>query len=168
MGGRPVLLNPYCFSPALKGTSASRHYRSVRAFLPFLFLCAAAAWSEEPTDRAPVESVIASLSQLGGHAQPLFTADADAADVERLTSLHRRLFAASSPPWSEVGPPIWSTRSVRFLTPGLALVDGAVTQVDSLIQRHIPVIFVMKRGPAGWRIAAFRVMSEFPSLLGLP
>ena len=112
--------------------------------------------------------MIASLTDQGARAQPLFTPDAAPADIDRLVSLHRRLLAASSPPWSEVAPPLWSGHSVRFLTPDVALIDGVVSQAGSLTLRRIPVLFVMKRQGPEWRIAAFRVLAESTGLAGFP
>ena len=48
-------------------------------------------------------------------------------------------------------------RSVRFLTPEVALVDVDYRQIGSLgLMLRVPVLLVLRKESEGWRIAAFR------------
>ena len=52
-----------------------------------------------------------------------------------------------------------SDGKIRFITPDIAMVDGAST-VQGAVSRieSVPLLFVMKRESAGWRIDAVRVL----------
>jgi hypothetical protein len=94
----------------------------------------------------------------------LFTADAEN-ELNRLASLDRWLIERSKEPWSEVTTPRLVIQSVRFVTPDAALVDAANTLFGStILARRIPVLVVMKKEGAGWRISSLRVLVDIASL----
>jgi hypothetical protein len=125
-----------------------------------LCLCFAAfARTEEASDRAAIERVIAALNDPQTPPATLFTSDADsAAELARLSGISRAMAGASRQPWSEVTPPRIVSRSIRFITAEAALADAAETQYGSVIlARSVPLLLVMKKEGNTWRIAALRV-----------
>ena len=70
------------------------------------------------------------------------------------------MLEAAKRPWSEMSTPWFVSRSVRFISQDVAVVDGANTQYGSLIlARGIPVLLVLKKESSHWRIATLRAMS---------
>jgi hypothetical protein len=60
-------------------------------------------------------------------------------------------------------------QSIRFIAPEVALVDAANTQYGAVIPaRRIPVLLVMKKEGAEWRIASLRVMVDLAAFMSLP
>jgi len=139
----------------------------VRALLCIPLLLAAHAWADPAADRAAIERVIGALNS--GQSRPsLFTADADN-DLDRLASLNRRLSQASKEPWSEATTPKIVIQSTRFVTPEVALVDAANTQYGSVIlAQRIPVLLVMRKDGADWRIASLRVLMDLGGFMSVP
>jgi hypothetical protein len=121
----------------------------------FLAPCAVA---DEAADRMAIESVVSALNDRSRPAADLFTSDAGGTgELARLAELDRTLVRFSGP-MSETTPPRLVVRSIRFLTPQVALVDAANIQYGSLILvRSVPVMLVMKKD-GDWRIAALRVL----------
>ena len=105
---------------------------------------------DETADRAAIESVIAALNGRSKPVASLFTPDAAPADVQELTNLAE----SSREPLSEFTPPHFIIRSIRFVTPGVALVEAEKDmQYGSLILKPIvPLALVMKKDTE-WRIA---------------
>jgi hypothetical protein len=137
--------------------------------IPLLF--AAHAWADQAADRAAIERVVGVLNASSPGEKPdssLFTADADN-QLDRLAALNRRLSQVSSEPWSEATTPRMAIQSIRFVTPDVALVDAADTQYGSVIPaRRIPVLLVMKKEGADWRIASLRVLMDLGGLMSVP
>lgn len=150
----------------MKGNLLAWHDPGVRPILGVLFLCATSACADEVADRAAIEHVIAALNESRKPPAILFTANADVStELERLSSLDRGRLRASNQPWSEVTKPQIVTRSIRFITSDVALVDTANTQYGSLILvRSIPVLFVLKKEGTDWRISSLRVMVDCRAL----
>ncbi|HEV2448218.1 MAG TPA: hypothetical protein VGS58_19940, partial [Candidatus Sulfopaludibacter sp.] len=62
---------------------------------------------------------------------------------------------------SEVTAPHLAIQSLRFVTPDVALVNAAGTQFGSaIVVRRTPLLLVVKKQPAGWRIASLRVLQD--------
>jgi hypothetical protein len=132
--------------------------------LPLSFLFATSVWADEGTDRVAIEKAITALngfvSDPGARLRSgLFTSDADGVDFDRLVNIHRSLLDDSKEPWSEVRPPRIISKAIRFLTPDVAVVDGADAQSGSFM-RSIPLLFVMKKQGMNWRIATLRLLVE--------
>jgi hypothetical protein len=90
--------------------------------------------------------------------QALFTPDAD--------NDFNRLPASGGQPWSEVSEPILIIRTVRFVSPEVALVDAMNSRFGStvLVQRT-PVLLVMRKEQNVWKIASVRILlapANFP------
>jgi hypothetical protein len=123
----------------------------VKLILCFSILIASRAWADEGTDRQAIEQVIAAFNNHSKPPSDLFTADTP--DSERI------ILSADERPLSEVTPSKLILRSVRFITSRVALVECANTQYGSVIMaRNTPVLLVMKKDKAQWRIASLRVV----------
>jgi hypothetical protein len=132
----------------------------MKALVALALLCATLVFAEGPADQAAdrtaIEKVIGSLST----AKPvsiLFTPDAES-DLGRLTAMNRTMTDAANQPWSELTPPLLVIDSVRFITPDVALVNAANTQIGT-VPRRVPILFVMRKVGADWKIAALRLLS---------
>ena len=63
----------------------------------------------------------------------------------------------------EILNPRIGSRTIRFLTPDVALVDGAWTyKDDGATTRTTPLLFVMKKERGSWKIASIRVLAPAP------
>jgi hypothetical protein len=152
--------------------------------LPLAF--AAAAWADEAADRASIERVIAAVNEVPA-PEAVFTADSDAAAaLERIwkgKSLRYRFgprhgsssgtptVTISHEPWGEatIGNPLPPTeimnprilsRSIRFLTPGVALADATCVYWTTAGAQTTPLLFVLKKVAGNWKIASLRVLAE--------
>jgi hypothetical protein len=116
-------------------------------------LAATCAWADDASDREAIERVIAAVNN---HSKPLtdvFTADAPENE--------RSLLSAHEQPWSEVTSPHIATRSIRLIAPQIALVESTTTQYGSVIvMRSAPMLLVMKKDGAQWRIACVRALPD--------
>ncbi len=126
-----------------------------------------AAPAERAEATASIEAVIRALNharQQGdvNGAAGLFAPDADiwmnGSRVARGPAAVKELFV-ECPPWSQTTRPWIRTDSVRLLGPDVALVDAVAVRYGSVIVKsEIPITIVLRRQPAGWRIASFRTM----------
>jgi hypothetical protein len=87
----------------------------------------------------------------------LFTSDADPAELRRLSDMEGRMRQISDGPWSEVTAPRIVSKSIRFLTPDVALVDAVIAQYGSLSGSREPLLLLMKKQGMEWRIASLRL-----------
>src|ERR1039458_6776399 len=63
----------------------------------------------------------------------------------------------------EILNPRIGSRTIRFLTPDVALVDGAWTyKDDGATTRTTLLLFVMKKERGNWKIASIRVLAPAP------
>ena len=129
----------------------------MRTRLLSIALAAAATVCAADSDRQGIEHLVAALSDSHTSIEQkagLFTKDARG-EFDRLAALEYGNQARR--PWSEVTEPYFVIRSVRFLTPEVALVDVDYRQIGSLgPMLRVPVLLVLRRESVGWRIAAFR------------
>jgi hypothetical protein len=129
---------------------------SVMTRLVFSVLfCSALAFADGPADRKLIDTVIHSL-KTAKPVSSLFTADADS-DLGRLQSMEEGMRKPAQTLWPEVGPPVLVVDSMRFLTADIALVNAVEKQIGVGTIR-IPLLFVMKREPSGWKIALLRIL----------
>jgi hypothetical protein len=134
----------------------------MQPILCLVFLLCACLRADQSADRVAIRKVIDSLNEPRGDSQSkslssLFTKDADPADLDRLSNMERRMRDISSGPWSEVTAPRIRSNSIRFVSPDVALVDAAITQIGALAWRHEPVLLVLKKEGTDWRIASLRL-----------
>lgn len=128
-----------------------------------LFLLDNTAWADSAADHAAIERIVKAVfagASTGRPVSTLFAADADS-EYERLKQLDEQLVAQAKEPLSEVTVPHVVIRSIRFVTPDVALVDAANTQYGSMIlQTRIPVLLVLRREGIDWRIVSLRVLVD--------
>jgi hypothetical protein len=149
-----------------------RHSSVVKPILCCLLLFAAGLRADETQDRAAIAKTIAALNdplQRPG----LFTRDVDSnVDFDRLIDLHRT--GVSSPavpigmnePWTEMTVPRVVSGGVRFVTPDVAIVDGASTVPGAVtLAQRVPLLFVLKKEGAEWRIAVVRRLPVPPVVM---
>jgi len=138
----------------------------MKPILCLSLLFSACLWANEAADRLAIQKVIEKV--IGAFNEPrnnpraeppsaLFTSDVDRAELGRLSDMERRMREISSRPWSEVTAPRVVSESIGFVTPDVALVDGAIVQYGSLSASREPVLFVMKKQGTEWRIASLRL-----------
>ena len=143
-----------------------------------LLIVGITAWAD---DRTAIARVIAALNEFPQRAE-LFTADTDAPAVLKqlrrgkrvayrpLRSSDHPTVTISHEPWGEVtinfpnmgveilNPKVVS-RTIRFITPDVALADGACTYgADGTDVQTTPLLFVMKKDRANWKVASLRVL----------
>ena len=107
-----------------------------------VWLLAVAALADETADRAAIAKVISSLND--GKPRPELQCD---------------LLPAGA--MSETTPPRISTRAVQFITSDVAMVDAENAQYGSVVMvRRVPLVFVVKRDGAAWKIVATRVAAS--------
>lgn len=125
---------------------------------------AAFAHADERADRVAIERIVASLNERlrsGGPVGHLFTANADK-ELAALQDIDARLHPSAKRPMSEVSEARIVVASIRFLTADVALVDAANTRHGSTIGvSRVPLLVILMREPAGWRIASLRLMLNY-------
>lgn len=141
-----------------------RHFRGMKALLSFPLFFAAGLWADEAQDRTAIDKAIAALNDPVQRAA-LFTKDADSGvNFDRLIDLHTantsRMVIGMNEPWTQMTAPRVVSGSIRFITPDVATVDGASTIEGAVtLARSVPLLFVMKKEGAGWRISMVRVLA---------
>jgi len=147
----------------------------VKLILCFSLFCAVGLWADETQDRAAIEEVIAALNDPVRRVG-LLTRDVDSGvDFDRLVDLHKKdsLFVGvvigMNEPWTELTVPRVVSGSIRFITPSVAIVDGASTIRGAVtLAPSVPLLFVMKKDGAGWRISAVQVLTDHAIMLPQP
>ncbi|MGD0669425.1 MAG: hypothetical protein ABSB23_17845 [Bryobacteraceae bacterium] len=125
--------------------------------------CAVGLWADEAQDRAAIDQAIAALNDPARRAG-LFTKDADSrVDFDRLVDLHRRnslspcAVVGMDETWTELTVPRVVSGGIRFIAPDVAIVHGAsIIRGAVTLARRVPLLFVMKKEGAEWRISAVR------------
>lgn len=154
----------------MKGMLPLRHSPSVRT-ISCCTMFLAVMWADETQDRAAIEKVIAALNEPARRAY-LFTKDADSdVDFDRLVDLHRlnssnNVVIGMNEPWTQMTIPRIASERIRFITADVAIVDGA-SRLDEAVTlaRRVPLLFVMKKEGADWRITAVRLLTVRQSVL---
>lgn len=146
-----------------------RHFSGVILILSFSLFCAVGLWADEAQDRAAIDRVIATLNDPVQRAG-LLAKDVDSGvDFNRLVDLHRK--DSSSPgvvigmdeTWTELTIPRVVSGGILFITPFVAIVDGASTIRGAVtLAASVPLLLVMKKDGAEWRIRAVRVLQNAP------
>jgi len=127
----------------------------MKALLAAGLLSATLAFADVPADRIGIAQVIDSLST-ANPVSVLFTAGADD-QLDRLTQAADEIWSEVFHPTAGRSRPHIAIRSIRFLTPEIALVDGVSTQVGSTAIWRVPVWLVMKKEGTDWKIASLRL-----------
>jgi hypothetical protein len=104
-----------------------------------LLLASSWLWAaDQAKDRAAIDNVIASWNS----AQT----KRDSAEV-----------------WSEMSRPVIVTRSVQFLSAKVARVEATRVQYGSISTRQVPVVILLEKTRAGWKITSFSESAEPPT-----
>ena len=163
----------------VKGPALMRHCPGMKAVFCLLTPFCLYASADENADRTAIVNVIAALNEFPQHTDS-FTADADGKEiVEQLWKGKRLASPMRSPsdhptvvishePWGEatidypgveiVNPRIES-RTIRFITPDVALMDGACAYKDGGGNvQTTPLLFVMKKEGDRWKVASIRLL----------
>jgi hypothetical protein len=101
-------------------------------------LLMASSWlwaADQAKDRQAIDQVVASLND--AKARP------DAGEV-----------------WTEMSRPILVTLSVQFLSSKVARVDASRVQYGSVMTRSVPVVILLERTRAGWKITSLREVAD--------
>ena len=123
-------------------------------------LVATCAWADDASDREAIERVIAVVNNHSKPLTDLYTADAPENE--------RSMLSANEQPWSEVTSPRITTRSIRFIPPQVALVEGTNTQYGSaIVVRTTLLLLVMKKDGEQWRIASVGALQD-PAIAANP
>jgi hypothetical protein len=154
----------------------------VKLILCFSLFCAVGLWADESQDRAAIDEVIAALNDPVQRVR-LLTQDVDSGvDFDRLVDLHTNMMRycqedslslgvliGRNEPWTELTVPRVVSGRIRFITPTVAIVDGASTIRGAVILApSVPLLFVMKKDGAAWRINAVRVLTDHATMLPQP
>ncbi|MGA2574838.1 MAG: hypothetical protein ABSH24_02325 [Bryobacteraceae bacterium] len=139
----------------------------MKLILCLSLFCAVGLWADEAQDRAAIDKAIAALNDPVRRAGVL-TQDVDSGvDFDRLVDLHRNkrlclgVVIGMNEPWTALTAPQVVSGSIRFITPYVAIVDGAsVIRGAATLDRRVPLLFVMKKAGAEWRISAIRVLTN--------
>jgi hypothetical protein len=138
------------------------HCGGMKAILCCILL-AVGLWADEATDRPAIDKVIVGLNDPAKRAGS-FTKDADiGVDFDRLIEMHRK---APTPftmdeTWTDLTVPRVESGAMRFITPDVAMVDGA-SVIDGAVtlQRRVPLLFVLKKEGREWRISVVRQLQH--------
>jgi len=152
-----------------------------------ILVASSSAWAaDEAADRAAIEKVISTLNSAPG-SPGLFTEDfGDGAVLTSLGVYRSAAIRQDAIPlgvpcqapevWPELGcppqtrsggqstvglpapPAHFVIQSIRLLTPDVALVDALNERGGAGALRHSPVLLVLRKDGAVWRIASLRVM----------
>jgi hypothetical protein len=122
-------------------------------------------WADEAGDREVITQVISALNDPVQRPH-LFTKDADTAvDFSRLIDLHLTCLSCGvvhgrTETWREMTVPRIVSSNIRFVTPEVALVDGASTVRGAVtLVARVPLLFVLKKEGQEWRIHAVRQLA---------
>lgn len=119
--------------------------------------------SADGGDRDAITKVIAALNDPVQRPR-LLTKDVDTSvDFNRLIDLHLPCTSCAgvvigmNETWREMTVPRIVSSSIRFITPNVAIVDGASTIRRAVtLAESVPLLFVLKKEGAEWRINAVR------------
>ncbi len=134
--------------------------------LGLVLLAASWAWAaNEAADRAAVDKLIWALQASKtspGERVSLLSSDIDRAEFEReFAALNIGMIDATGV-WKEVTRPALVVSGIRFVTPEVALIDGANVQAGSIMIRRVPFALIAKREQGAWKIAALRTLAPQP------
>ena len=137
-------------------------------FLLACALLAPVASAQAPPDEAAIRDVVKKYVDARERIDPKATASLFTADADQLVSsgewrkgLDAVVKGTTASSQSNSGKRTITVESVRFLAPGVAIVDGRYELVGGSTEnatRKMWTTLVMARGPDGWKIAAIRNM----------
>jgi hypothetical protein len=133
-----------------------------------VIICLAALFAimlkaDEVTDRAAIDAVIEAVNNPLQRTR-LFTQDLDSSvNFDRLIDMHLALSpnvpvpVGTPEPWRLLTEPHIVSGAIRFITADVAMVDAASTVRGAVtFAETVPLLFILKKEQAGWRINAVR------------
>ena len=161
-----------------------RHYPGVKAILLLPIIFSISLCADEPADRTEIVGVIAALNELPQHPE-LIRAGSDGPGVLQRAwkgkrPVHSERSEHDGKPTVVISHEVWGEATIsfhkpvemlnpkivsgpiRFITADVALADGfcVYQEAGGGIERT-PVLFVMKKDGAAWKIASFRVLASW-------
>jgi len=137
----------------------------MKAFWAIPLLLAGVLAADEAADRRAIEDVIDRLNNSDMRAELFATGTDVAAELRRLEKV-RCIFPGQPKVWSEVPSPRFTRPAVQFITPQVAVADFDYLQFGSPAAAFkTPVVAVLKREGAEWKIATLRAMADCPGAL---
>jgi|SRR5689334_9915178 len=135
--------------------------------LGLVLLAVSWAWAaDEAADRAAVDKLISALQASKAQATEraaMLSSDIDRAEFEReFAALNNGMIEATGV-WKEVTQLALVVSGIRFVTPDVALVDGANVQAGSIMLRRVPFVLIARREQGGWKISALRSLPPSPA-----
>jgi hypothetical protein len=154
---------PRHVSETSKGSRRRRHFQRMRVILCLAVVFVSVLKADEVTDRAAIDKVIEGVNDPLQRAR-LFTKDVDSTvNFDSLIDMHLALSArvpvpvGTPEPWRTLTQPHVVSGTIRFITPDVAIVDGAsVVRGAVTFAETVPLLFVLKKEQSGWRISAVR------------
>jgi hypothetical protein len=160
-----------------------RHFASMKALLCTPLLFASYAFADEAAERIAIGRAITALNEPSQHgalftdgraysefeglrrANPLaFKIIGPAADPESMIRTDEPTVAISHETWGEATINLArseSRPSIAFITPDVALAEGAYTYEDNhATKQTTPLLIVMKKEGYDWKIASIRVLAR--------
>jgi hypothetical protein len=159
-----------------------RHFASMKALWCAALLFASYAFADEAAERIAIGRAIAALNEPSQHsalftdrrayseferirtANPVaFRIIGPAADPESLARVDDPTVTISHEPWGEATislPGRGSRPAILFITPDVALAEGACTYEDDHSKQTTPLLIVMKKEGDDWKIASIRVLAR--------
>ncbi|MCU1327965.1 MAG: hypothetical protein JWN34_3335 [Bryobacterales bacterium] len=116
--------------------------------------------ADEATERSAIEATIGVINSRSEPVARLFTSEA-ASSLEGAKQIADLDQMMSMEPLSEVTAPRLTVRSIQFVDPTVARVEAENIQYGSVImQRVTPVVFVMRKMGANWRVVSFSALAR--------
>jgi hypothetical protein len=154
-----------------------RHFATMKVLFCAPFLIAGYACADEAGERITIGRAITTLNEPSQH-NALFVGDGRS-EFERLRIAKPLAFGIIGPaagpvfvdhptviishePWMEATINLRESHpSITFVTPEVALAEGACTSEDDhAIKQTTPLLFVMKKEGDDWKIASIRVLAR--------
>jgi hypothetical protein len=152
-----------------------QHYAGMKAILCLPLFLASCAWADEAADRAAIARVIASLNEQPWPAAQVTESAAASSELAHVWKLRPLLIGTPGAPTVTVSHEPWGEATidfpslegrlprivggaVRFVTPDVALADGAWAFPDGITTPQ-PLLFVMKKVGDDWKLASVRLLA---------
>ena len=138
----------------------------MRVILCAAVIFAAIGRADEAKDRIAVNEIIEAIND-PVQRPTLFTKDADSTvNFDRLIDLHLRSTrnvgvggVGIDETWRVLTVPLVVSGTIRFITPEVAIVDGAsVIRGAVTLVETVPLLFILKKEQTVWRICAVRAI----------
>jgi hypothetical protein len=135
----------------------------MKAILALPLFLAAGLMADEAVDRAAIDRAVSALNDPVQRPGVLARDVETEVDFDWLIGLHEvccrypGVTIGMNEPWRELTVPRIVSGRIRFVTPNVAIVDGASTIRGAVtLAESVPLLFVLRREGAEWRVALVR------------